>query len=212
MLMRKKKLFCWLISALILLSACNRIQIGKPAPPPNYREELYTDLVFDQVDPNILADPGIPGCRLADLRPFGWKEVDSGLVDIRTPEDYALQIESLYQAGYLDYLQTRQEYPDRYQSILEMSYEEFFATCNVFPEVDFEQYSVLGAHATGTGCTVTFEKHVYRSEQSNEIIYTVTVIEAGKCEMTSQNRNLILVPRINPEYSVAFLIQTTGND
>ena len=208
----KKKLLCWLISALILLSACNRIQIGESALSPNYLEEHYTDLVLDKVDPNILADPGIPGCSLADLRPFGWKEVDSGLVDIRTPEDYAIQIESLYQEGYLDYLQTREEYPDRYQSIPEMSYEEFFLTCNVFPEVDFGQYSVLGAHAIGTGCTVTFEKQVYRDEQSKKINYTVAVIEEGKCELTSHNRNLILVPRIPPEYIVEFLIQTTGHD
>ena len=185
---------------------------GKPTLPPTYVEEPYLDLILDEIDPNIRADPGIPGCGLADLRPFGWKEVDSGLVDIRTPEDYAIRIGSLYQEGYLDYLQTRVEYPDRYQSIPDMSYEEFFATCNVFPKVDFGQYSVLGAHATGTGCTVTFEKHVYRDEQSNKIIYTVAVIEEGKCEMTSPNRNLIIIPRIPPEYSVEFLIQTTGHD
>jgi len=212
MMMLKKKRLCWLISGLILLSACNRMQIGGPTLAPNYLEEFYTDLVLDEIDPNILADPGIPGCRLADLRPFGWKEVDSGLIDIRTSEEYAIQVESLYQEGYLDYLQARVEYPDRYQSIPEMSYEEFLTTCNVFPEVDFGQYSVLGAHATGTGCTVTFEKHVYRDEQSKKIIYTVAVIEEGTCEMTSYNRNLILVPRIPPEYSVEFLIQTTGPD
>jgi len=212
MMMLNKKLLCWLISALTVLSACNRIQIGEPTLPPNYLEELYTNLVLDELDPNILADPGIPGCGLADLRPFGWKEVDSGLVDIRTSEDYAIQIESLYQEGYLDYLQTRKEYPDRYQSIPEMSYEEFFMTCNVFPEVDFGRYSVLGAQATGTGCAVTFEKHVYRDEQSKKIIYTVTVIEEGNCEMTSLDRNLILVSRIPPEYKAEFLIQTTGHD
>jgi len=180
--------------------------------PPNYVEEPFTDLAMDELDQQINANPGISGCRLADLRPFKWKEVDSGLVEIRTPEDYAIQVESLYQEGYLDYLQTREEYPDRYQSILEMSYEEFFATCNVFPEVDFGKYSVLGAHATGTGCNVTFEKQVYRDEQSKKIIYTVTVMEEGKCEMTSHNRNLILVPWIPPEYSVEFLIQTRNHD
>jgi len=94
--------------------------------------------------------------------------------------------------------------------LAEMSYEEFFATCNVFPEVDFEQYSLPGAQATGTGCTVTFEKHVYRDKQSKKIIYTVAVIEEGTCEMTSHNRNLILIPRIPPEYSVEFLIQNNN--
>ena len=71
---------------------------------------------------------------------------------------------------------------------------------------------VLGAQATGTGCNVTFEKQVYRDEGSQKIIYAVKVKEEGNCEKTSTNRNLILVPRIPPEYSVEFLIQATGND
>jgi hypothetical protein len=33
------------------------------------------------------------------------------------------------------------------------------------------------------------------------------VIEEGECEMVFHNRNLILVPRIPPEYSVEFLLQ-----
>jgi hypothetical protein len=98
------------------------------------------------------------------------------------------------------------EDPDRYQSIPEMSYEEFLATCHVFPDVDFEQYSVLGTQAMGTGCTVAFEKHVYRDDQSKRVRYEITVIEEGTCGTVSNNRNLILVPRIPSEYSVEFLM------
>ena len=136
--------------------------------------------------------------------PFGWKEVDSGLVDIRTPEDYAIRTESLYQEGFLGYLQNRVEYPDTYRSIPEMTYEEFLTTCNVFPDVDFSQYSVLGYQATGTGCIVTFEKHVYRDDRNKQILYELTVVEEGVCETAVHNRNLILVPRIPDDYSVAF--------
>jgi len=210
--MLKIELLCCLIFTLILLGACNVTQTDAPTLPPTYVEELFTDLVLDELGQAALADPGIPGCRLVDLRPFGWKTVDSGFVDIRTPDDYAIQTESLYQEGYLDYLQTRVEYPDRYQSIPEMSYEEYLATCNVFPEIDFERHSVLGAQATGTGCTVAFEKHVYRDEQNKKIVYKIVVIEEGQCEMISNNRNLILIPRIPPEYSVEFLIQPTVHD
>jgi hypothetical protein len=208
----QKKIPYSLITIFILLGACNQIQIGKPAIPPTYIEETYLDLTLGEIDSNILKDPGIPGCRLSDLPSFGWKEVDAGLVDIRTPEEYTRKTESLYQQGYLGYQQTREENPQTYQSIPEISYEQFLATCNVFPEIDFERYSVLGAQATGTGCNVTFEKQVYRDEGSQKIIYAVKVKEEGNCEKTSTNRNLILVPRIPPEYSVEFLIQATGND
>ena len=205
--MFKITLRCCLTSALFLLCACSVKQAGEPTLPPTYVEVLYTDLVPDELGQAALANPEIPGCSLADLRPFGWKTVDSGFVDIRAPDDYAIQIESLYQEGYRDYLQTRVEYPDKDQSIPEMSYEEFLTTCNVFPEVDFGRHSVLGAQATGTGCTVIFEKQVYRDEQSKEVLYEIAVIEEGECEMVFHNRNLILVPRIPPEYTVEFLLQ-----
>jgi hypothetical protein len=201
-----------LITVSGMLGACDVIEAGEPRLPQTYGEVSYTDLVLDEASPADLVRPQIPGCSLADLRPFGWKEVDSGLVDIRTPDDYAAQTESLYQQGYLDYQQAREEHPERYRSTPEMSYEDFLATCNVFPEIDFGGYFLLGAHAAGTGCSVTFDKHVYRDDQSKKIIYTVAVVEEGGCEMASHNRNLILVPRIPPEYSVEFSIQTAGYD
>lgn len=203
-------LFC-LLCTLILLGACNVIQPGNPKRPPNLKEVPYNDLTFRELGPEVLADPGIPGCSLADLRPFGWKTVDSGFVDIRTQKDYAIQVESLYQEGYQDYLQTRIEYPDTYETIPEMSYEEFLLTCDVFPDVDFRQYSVLGAQAIGTGCIVTFEKHVLRDEQARKFHYEIVVIEEGECEMVSQTRNLILVPRISPEYSVEYSLSVENH-
>lgn len=204
--MRQAHVLCWLIGGFISLSACNVSQGGEPTLPPPYVEVPFTDLVLQELDETALADPGIPGCRLADLPSFHWKEVDSGLVDIRTPEDYAIQTGSLYQEGYLGYQQARVEYPDRYHSTPEMSYEEFLATCNVFPAVDFEQYSVLGAQAMSTGCTVAFEKHVYRDDQSKTVRYEIQAIEEGACETVTYSRNLILVPRIPPGYRVAFLM------
>jgi hypothetical protein len=193
-----------LISGIILLGACNVTQSGEPNIHQTYVEIPFSELVLEELDRDSLTSLGISGRSLADLRPFGWKTVDSGLVDIRTPKDYAVQVESLYQEGYLDYQQTRMEYSDRYQSIPEMSYEEFLATCNVFHDVDFSQYSVLGYHATGTGCNVTFERHVYSDEQNKAILYELTVVEEGICEKDFNNRNLILIPRIPSDYIVDF--------
>ncbi len=192
------------ISGTILLGACNLTQSGDANPLQTYVEIPYSELVLEELDQDTISKLGISGCILADLRPFGWKTVDSGLVDIRTPKDYAIQVESLYQEGYLDYQQTRLEYPDRYRLIPEMSYEAFITTCNVFPDVDFSQYSVLGYHAIGTGCSVTFEKHVYRDDQNKAILYELTVVEGGICKKDFNNRNLILVPRIPSDYIVDF--------
>ncbi|MGB2897567.1 MAG: hypothetical protein WBB65_15590, partial [Anaerolineales bacterium] len=164
--MLKIVLACCLISGMILLGSCIVTQGGGPILLLNYVEIPYAELVLKELDQDILTEPGIPGCRLFDLPPFGWKEVNSGIVDIRTPEYYAIRIGSLYQEGFLAYQYDRMENPDMYQSIPELSYEEFLVTCNVFPDVDFSKHSVLGYHSVGTGCTVTFEKHVYRDDKN----------------------------------------------
>jgi len=191
---------------MILLGVCN-VMLGRESTlPPAYVEIPYSDLALEEIDPDTLADPGISGCKLSDLPPFLWKEINSGVVDIRNPEDYAIQTGSLYQEGFRAYQCERAENPNMRQSLPEMSYEKFLATCDVFPEVDFSKHSVLGYHATGKGCTVTFEKHVYRDDQNNKVLYQLKVLEEGACEKIVGNRNLILVPRIPSNYSVAFSI------
>ena len=69
-----------------------------------------------------------------------------------------------------------------------------------------KQYSVLGAQATGKGCTVNFEEQVYRDEASKKILYEITVVEEGACDIEVRDRNLILVPQIPSDYSVDFSI------
>lgn len=202
--MHKIALIFSLVFGFMLVGACSVLQADKPTRAPSYVEIPYTELVLEELDQSILTDPKMPGCSLSDLPPFGWKEVDSGMVDIRTPEDYAIRTGSLYQEGYKAYLENRLDYPDLYGSIPEMSYEEYLATCNVFPEVDFSQHAVLGYHAVGTGCKVTFEVHVYRDDPGKTIFYELTVIEEGACEEAVQNRNIILVPHIPDDYDVVF--------
>jgi len=202
---RKKVLLCCMINGMILLGACNGTRAPGSTLPPNYGVEIpYSDLVLEELGQNILANPGMLECSLFDLPPFGWKEVNVGIVDIRTSEDYAIRVGPLYQEGFRAYLDNRMDFPETFQSIPEMSFEEFLTTCNVFPHVDFSQYSVLGYHATGTGCKVTFEKQVYRDDLNKTILYELTVIEEGVCKKDVNSRNLILVPRIPSDYHVGF--------
>lgn len=196
-----------LAGGVCLLCACG-VNLGREtALPPTYVEIPYTDLPLEELAPDILSGPGIPGCSLSDLRPFHWKEVNSGIVDIRTTEEYTIQTESLYQEGFLDYQYELAENPVVRDIFPEMGYEEFLSTCNVFPDVDFSKLSVLGYHATGKGCEVSFEKHVYRDDQNNKVMYQIVVIEEGMCERVVSSRNLIIVARIPLEYSVEYSIE-----
>lgn len=192
-----------LIGTLVLI-ACSASGPGEPAGTSGYQEVPYTPLVLEEADSAAFAGPGIPGCALEDLRPFNWKTVASGLVDIRSAEEHAVQTASLYQEGYLDYQQAQVESSERYGSVPQMRYEEFFATCNVFPAVDFTRYSLLGKDETGTGCTVSFERRVFRDDEKKRVVFQLTVVEGGACEKSVRDRNLILVPRIPPDYGVTF--------
>ena len=202
--MIQKFLLYVLVSGMILVGACNLANSRELNRHQTYIELPYSELLLEELDQDTISSLGLSGCLLPDLRPFGWKEVDSGLVDTRTPEEYAIQVESLYQEGYLDYQQTRLEYPEKYQTIPLISYENFFASCNVFPNVDFSRFSVLGYQVSGTGCSVSFEKNVYRDDQNRSILYELTVFEEGRCELDFSSRNLIMVPRIPSNYSVNY--------
>lgn len=204
LIFRRAFLVCSLVGGVSLLSVCSVPEGIDTTLPPTYVEIPYSDLALEKLNPDILTEPGIPGCRLSDLPPFHWKEVNTGIVDIRNPEDYAIQTGSLYQEGFLAFQYERAENPIMRQSLPEMSYEEFIAICYVFPEVDFSKHSVLGYHATGKGCTVSFEKHVYRDDQNNKVMYQLRVLEEGLCEEVIGDRNLILIPRIPSNYSVVF--------
>jgi hypothetical protein len=197
--------FCT-VCVMILLGACNLVPDGVPSLPLAYMELPFLDLVLHELDPALLTTQGKLGCSLSDLPPFRWKEVNSGMVDIRDPEAYRIQVESLYQEGFLAYEFNRSEYPDVHPSLPDMSYEEFLETCNVFPEVDFTKYTLLGYHLNGTGCTVNFEKHVYRDDREEKVIYEISVHQEGACEMAIYDRNLILIPKIPSDFRVDFAI------
>jgi hypothetical protein len=185
--------------------------VGMPAGAPTMdsskgEEMPHSELALGDLDPDVLASPGTVGCSLVDLPPFGWKEVNSGRVDIRAAEEYRISVESLYQEGFRAYQDNRVDFPEEYGATPEMTYDEFLTTCNVFPDVDFSQYSLLGYHATGTGCQVAFERHVYRDDANKVILYELEVIEKGTCQTAVRDRNLILVPRIPSEYRVTFIL------
>jgi hypothetical protein len=203
------------ILLVLLLSACTSLTpIPSPSPPtitpvpPPYVEIGYEDLQERELDQDLLTDPGIPGCDLQDLPAFNWKLVDAGQVAIRTQEEYASQVDSLYSEGYVVFQENLAAFPDTYQSIPDYGYAEFLELCNAFPEVDFSQKTILGNHASGTGCSVDFEKHVYRDKENKRVLYTVEVIEQGLCEMYGWSRNLITIDSVPSDFSVEFEVSS----
>ncbi len=150
----------------------------------------------------------MPGCDLQDLPAFNWKLLDAGQVVIRAQEEYASNVDSLYSEGYRMFQENLAGFPDTYQSIPDYGYDEFLEICNVFPEIDFSQETILGNHTSGTGCSVDFEKHVYRDDENKRILYTVTIKVKGSCEIFVWSRNLISIATVPPDYRVELVVSS----
>ena len=75
------------------------------------------------------------------------------------------------------------------------------------PPINFSQYTLLGKYAYGSGCSVNFEKRVYRDEANKKIIFFIKVNEEGPCEMLVEKMDWVLVQKIPPEYSVVFKVE-----
>ncbi len=78
-------------------------------------------------------------------------------------------------------------------------------------EIDFDQYTLLGNWASGTGCTVDFQKDVQINHDEQKVIYTVTVDDGDSdeiaCDMWSGSQNWILVEKIPDDYTVDFVVE-----
>lgn len=96
---------------------------------------------------------------------------------------------------------------EEYEKLLE--YVSDSPTCEdfVLPSLDFSEYTLLGTHAYGVGCSITFEKHVYKDTENKIIIYSVIVVEEGNCEMIGMSMNWIAIPKVPSEYTVVFEVK-----
>ena len=201
-----------LLLGLILFAGCASQEPTQPQLPSSAIEIQVEDLQLRELGQEVLTDPGIPGCDLQDLPAFNWKLEDAGQVVIRTQEEYASNVDSLYSEGYTMFQENLEAFPDTYAAVPDYGYDEFVEMWSVFPEVDFSQKTVLGNQAAGTGCSVDFERHVYRDDENRRILYAVDVIEEGLCEMLGWNRNLITVASVPSDYSVEFEATTSGSE
>ena len=75
------------------------------------------------------------------------------------------------------------------------------------PPIDFSQYTLLGKYAYGSGCSVNFERKIYRDEANKRIIFFIKVNGEGHCEIIVGKMNWVLVQKIPSEYSVIFKVE-----
>ncbi|MBU7011433.1 MAG: hypothetical protein HXS46_12155 [Theionarchaea archaeon] len=92
---------------------------------------------------------------------------------------------------------------EEYENLLECKSDSPACRGFVLPYIDFSENVLLGKYVYGSGCSITFERHVYRDDAAKKIIYSITVIEEGLCEMMGMSMNWITIPTI-PGYTIVF--------
>lgn len=98
-------------------------------------------------------------------------------------------------------INTKEEYDRLYQEAVVRG------NCKGYtpPIIDFSKRTLLGKHASGV-CQVAFFRKAYRDDTTKKIVYAITVVEGGSCEMAVHSMNWITIPKIPEMYHVEFNI------
>ena len=75
-------------------------------------------------------------------------------------------------------------------------------------DIDFSEYTLLGQDATSGGCE-TPDYNVEIEKDGADIVYRLTIIRKGSCEMSILKNMWILVPKLPNGYTVKFEKVTT---
>jgi hypothetical protein len=75
-----------------------------------------------------------------------------------------------------------------------------------YDSIDFSKYTLLGKYANG-GCHVVFERDVSKQEAEKKYTYKIKVLQTGNCEINVESMNWVLIPKIEDEYSVNFILE-----
>ena len=72
-----------------------------------------------------------------------------------------------------------------------------------YRDIDFKKHSLLGFWAVGK-CEADFIREVEKNEAEKKYIYSIKVKECGWCMAARIDPNVVLIPRIEDDYSIVF--------
>jgi hypothetical protein len=108
---------------------------------------------------------------------------------------------------------TEQQYADSVRRIF-YSTPPFMGTENCsHPSFDFAKYALLGQDSHGTGCRQPdYTINVSSDNETRTVIFTVSILQHGLCEIAFNRNTWVLVPRLPPGYTVRFQKEYSRDD
>ena len=93
-----------------------------------------------------------------------------------------------------------------YQELGEVIKTKGICNADSLPDVDFSKNSLIGKYVSGGGCNVNFDCEVYDDAKTKTITYRIKTEFTGACAMFIYSWNWRLIPKIDDEYAVKFII------
>jgi hypothetical protein len=78
---------------------------------------------------------------------------------------------------------------------MRISSSRFDCDTAIAPNIDFENFVLLGKYASGGGCNIKFKQRVYRDITNQQLIYQIDVKATGWCDMLGYSNNWVLIPK-----------------
>jgi hypothetical protein len=73
------------------------------------------------------------------------------------------------------------------------------------PKIDFDQYILIGAKTTVSGCeTPDYKRQLLQGEQKKKYVYKLDITQHGECERAWQSFNTIKVKNIPKDQRITF--------
>lgn len=75
------------------------------------------------------------------------------------------------------------------------------------PAINFNLYSLIGKKCSIGGCDAEFGKKIERYSTQKKIVYTLSPSYIGYCSMLIMDMNWALIPKIDDDFQVEFIVE-----
>lgn len=200
-----------LLALLLLLTAGSTLwgqnyTIDNPPPAPPYRHPVPLDSGWSEITGLKDFDRKAPCLHQNNLYNSKYDAVPDE--DIRRREEYGIIIRD--SATYFKYRHYESAYT--YDRSLYINCDTIGYSIN-FPKIDFSRHNLLFYEATSGGCDLpTSEGHLYVNHTKKEYLFFVQLGYWGNCMALRAARQELVIPKLNPSYTIKFRRKIVSRD
>ena len=87
-----------------------------------------------------------------------------------------------------------------------LNLEVSFDNGKTYNPIDFSKYTLLGKYAEAD-CSAEFNRDVAKYIEQQKYVYKIKVVHCGLCKKLKISMNWVLIPKIEDDFSVEFVVE-----